>query len=183
MSRGTYEHMLQVSNKKPRLKAIVDDIMNYTPELIDKVRDQPEWIRKHLKHHLHLAQTQVRMATMPALPASQEITDILYPVRKYIGHSQYEIFNGQGFALSIDPDDVFLIINDWELKINSMVVKVTHTEGNYLIDNSELVDSMTITVYNAYLQKMLDRKYYGSGHDVDDRDTEHGYWNAVRIDK
>jgi len=174
--------MLQVASKKAALGTIVDSIEEYTDADIDAIVTQPVWVRKRLKEHRENILRAKRMSAM-IIPEVTEECHLLYPVRRYVGNTTQTLSNGKGFSLEIDPMDIMTIIGDDKLKVNSTNIIVTSDEYNFLMDNSEFVDIMSITDYNEYLQNVLEEKFGTSSKETDQRDTEYGYMSAIRFDK
>lgn len=186
MSRGTVEHMLKVSTKKKALGDIVARINELTEVEIDAIVTQPLWIRKCLKVHKENISRDERMKDMN-IPIGAQATHEEYPVRQYIGIEEYAVTNGWGssvcLGLSVEPNDLLMILGMGKVKVNSTVVQLKPNEEKFLIKNSESLDSMTINVYNEHLQNVLEAKYNMSSQILGDSDTSYDWASAIRIDK
>jgi len=190
-SRGSFDHMLQVAKKKPKLQAVVDNIDDYTEEQIDELKEYQTWIRKHLKgilrHKEAIKAKNVKLAEddlivdQLTIPGTANNIELMYDVYEYIGTGEWIGDSNESFNYEIDEGDIFFFVNERYVKINSTGVKYGAGDHRYLMAVSKYIDKMSISQYNKYLQTVIEKKY---GDNLEDeRNSEYGYWSAVRIER
>ena len=72
MSRGTFEHVLAVAKKKPRVQHALDNLENLTETDINNLPNIPGWIKRHLVTHQKTLQKRAAGYLTP-----EEIAEIM----------------------------------------------------------------------------------------------------------
>lgn len=169
MSRGSYEHMLQVAKKKPKLKEVVDNIKNYSVEDINNLSGNPfaAWVKKHLirmveaHRGIDSESNSLKTATEIAAIMSEKSANNsieYYKIYQYNGMDMNVGIRGK-FDLEINQGDYFAVIDYGNVKINASTVRVSETDYSSLINSATFLTEMTMIEYNIEMQKNLEVKY------------------------
>lgn len=188
--RGTIGHMFMVAKKKPALQAAIDNIDMLTESEINAMVEYQVWIRKHLLSIKKAKEEEILKAEKEKaddelvgglnIPAAASEVYPSNEVYRYTGGDV--VINASGtnaFAFDVSSNDVFMVIDDEYLKINSVAIKCVGKDRETLKNNSIFVDRKTITEYNAYLQEILNAKHFGTLED--DRNGPGGWMSGIRI--
>lgn len=162
----------------------MDSIIDLSPEEIDSLKDVPGW----MKPHLHTYREQ-KFKEQNGYLTPEEIADRMsnatrtvdgrgcYPAYKYNGSVRMvggdTNQRGHRMSLEIETGDLFLILPDNVVKINSTSINLNSQQLNDLLAQSEYLGDMGIQTYNITLQDWLTEKHGSVSGDGGDMDTDY----------
>ena len=164
-TRGSYEHMLEVISKKPRLKEVFDNIDKYTDEEIDKNADIPSWIKKHLKRTTIIEQQKVDIS------AAESVVDMLYDKYPRKGPTVFDYYHYNGMdtvvsGFSAMENDPLAVIRPGMMKIGNHSVIVKPHEMAALLSNSTHLGKTDIYGYGQYTQEAISKRHALGSMDI-----------------
>lgn len=159
MSRGSFEHMLAVIEKKPRLKEIYDNIEKYTDEEIDAMVDVPSWIKKHFKKVTFIEDQKNSMSVAQAMAA---ILYDKYPRKPTPTYKYYE-YKGMSKTLSSGTElyegELVSVISDCVMKIGLSCIKPTNKEMSMILSQSSYIGEADVHEYGRLVQENIEKRH------------------------